>query len=418
MNSGIGSSGEEGAVFHIPQRCNAIAGDVLTDTGSGIYQMHTVCLIIHDISHVVNGIHGAGDHCGIHDRPAGPCGILLHIPFIEHGIAVSIHQRALKRDLQSLNVDLAACADVRIQLGGGGDGGGADVDSRNLAIGVDRCNGFIVGAPNHITVDGIPGQNRRAQEVTGALQQRNGIIKKQNAGNGVGGLSPRTLCGSQIRNQQRGQLIPQVIVLVILATDGINLIVVRVAIAIVCRDVVGSPAQKFSVGIILHGLDVARLNPNILNQQPGIVQGIQGKGINRAGVIGIAVEGAIGITGQGIAGNTQLTNHRNIAGELVYGNQQIIVSQAVDLTVSFVVGHIIDIAAQVFDDGYIRQIVLGHDMEVANICNSKNILVSNGAGVVNVIAGHIRRKSIKAADGVPAEGGPVVKVQIKGDHFR
>ncbi len=425
-------SGVNLTVLHIPQRdASVICANLLNGASSGIHQMHTpgIAVRIHDVELIVGGVLSSGGHAGIDGRAAGPSLIGLHIPLVEHGVTILILQGTCNGDVQRFHRDSAACADGGIQIRGRSNGSRAHIHTCDLALRIDSCNALISGRPSNSTVRGRPGLDSCTQGLGSTLEEGHGSIRQLNTADLISGICPITATASLHGNNQCSQFIPQIVVDSVLASC-------RVDLHIICatkrakHEAVGIPTQHTSVGVDFHRLNICAGDFTILhfdgfNQLRRSRNRIQRKAIDIASAIAIDIEGAIGITCQGIGGNADLINRLDLSSQLVDGNQ-VTAGNAINVTIGLVIRHVSNSNAHAADQRHIRQIVLRHNVQITGICRCQNHVVYDGSREERQIAEGINFQALNAGIkdtasiilSILIKCGPVVFIQIECDHLR
>ena len=415
VDNGSISGGEDGAVLHIPHgNAGVIASNFLDLAGSGVDLVHGSAAHGVDIDLVVQQVGGSGTNGAVEGSAGSPGAILFHVPAEELSLALFVLQDAVDGDSGSGDGHDAGCREVGIQVGGCGDGDLAGSDSGDNTVLIDSGDGIIGGGPGDGTVSCGPGSDDCGQSSGAAAQQGQGLGSDLDAGNLIGGVSP-VAAGGLVGDQQSAQLIGQVSGLGEGAVCHVDLDEVRV----ISLDQTGGgaesgPAQVAGVGIDLHSLHISRLIGEGSAQLHGCIQGIQSEGVDFTGAVLVGVEGAVGIAGQGVGVEGQFASQSDLTGQLVDGDQNS-TANGVDLAVNLVVSHVGDSAAQVADHSHIGQVFQRHDMQLAGIGSSEDIVVNDGTCVVSVVGRFVLASDVSSGSGDALEGGPEASAQVEGD---
>ena len=448
----------ENVIEQIPSRIIVGVGGILCGDPEGTADhMHTVCLSIGEqvaVGHIVNLAFpstqfggGAGDRIhtqhsfcrGIHAQQIAVCGfgcaqqhgiqrhagspgvILQHIPSEHHGIAVYIQQNTFQIDRQGVHSNGDGIAEVGIQLGGDGNGGGTRIQSGDQTVLIHIGDGGIFHRPDHAVIGNVPRQDGDAQSLGIASEQVHFILGQFQNQNFIGGVCPVAALAF-LGNHQRHQLMAHVIVESI--GIGFRMDFVEVAVIPVAPElffvIVAGPDHIAGIGVIFHSLSAHGGKGGIVfihhfHHEGRLCHGLQGEGINLAGAKLIAIEGAVGITGQGIDIHAHSAHFRDSTHHFVNGVEHggilVIVSHAVDLAIIGVVGHILEHNTQVADKDHIGQIPLGHDIQIAIVCAGEDIVVVNGSSIEHNAFGLAVDRQI-AVPGVEGKGSPVIIVLL------
>ena len=176
---GLGLGGVNQAVLHIPHGDFALEAGIGSQGLTGI-QVHLVDVeaAILQIDVAGAGVEGGGRHAlgGFEVHQLLPGGVVLHIPGVELGIAVGIHQRAHQGGVHGLDGDHAGGGGGGILDGGRRDGGSTLVDAGDDAALVDGGDSLIGGLPGHAIGLHAEGADLSVQSSSAALVHLDGLL--------------------------------------------------------------------------------------------------------------------------------------------------------------------------------------------------------------------------------------------------
>ena len=176
----IGLGGEDHAVLHIPHGDVALEAVVVGQGLAGIqvqYVQVEALAVLH-VDYAVAIVEGGGGNGlqGFKGNQLLPGGVVLHIPGVELGIAVGIHQRAHQGGVHGLDGDNALGRGIGILDGSGGDGGSTLVDAGDDAALVDGGDSLIGGLPGHAVGLHAEGADLSVQSSSAALVHLDGLL--------------------------------------------------------------------------------------------------------------------------------------------------------------------------------------------------------------------------------------------------
>ena len=176
---GLGLGGVNQAVLHIPHGDFALEAGIGSQGLTGI-QVHLVDVeaAILQIDVAGAGVEGGGRHAlgGFEVHQLLPGGVVLHIPGVELGIAVGIHQCAHQGGVHGLDGDHAGGGGGGILDGGRRDGGSTLVDAGDDAALVDGGDSLIGGLPGHAIGLHAEGADLSVQSSSAALVHLDGLL--------------------------------------------------------------------------------------------------------------------------------------------------------------------------------------------------------------------------------------------------
>ena len=176
---GLGLGGVNQAVLHIPHGDFALEAGIGSQGLTGI-QVHLVDVeaAILQIDVAGAGVEGGGRHAlgGFEVHQLLPGGVVLHIPGVELGIAVGIHQSAHQGGVHGLDGDNAGGGGGGILDGGRRDGGSTLVDAGDDAALVDGGDSLIGGLPGHAIGLHAEGADLSVQSSSAALVHLDGLL--------------------------------------------------------------------------------------------------------------------------------------------------------------------------------------------------------------------------------------------------
>ena len=177
---GLGLGGVSHAVLHIPHGDFAleagIGGQGLTGIQVQLVQVE-VLAVLH-VDYAVAIVEGSGGNGlqGFKGNQLLPGGVVLHIPGVELGIAVGIHQCAHQGGVHGLDGDHAGGGGGGILDGGRRDGGSTLVDAGDDAALVDGGDSLIGGLPGHAIGLHAEGADLSVQSSSAALVHLDGLL--------------------------------------------------------------------------------------------------------------------------------------------------------------------------------------------------------------------------------------------------
>ena len=177
---GLGLGGVSHAVLHIPH------GDFALEAGIGgqglagiqVQLVQVEVLAVLHVDYAVAIVEGGGGNGlqGFKGNQLLPGGVVLHIPGVELGIAVGIHQCAHQGGVHGLDGDHAGGGGGGILDGGRRDGGSTLVDAGDDAAGVDGGDSLIGGLPGHAVGLHAEGADLSVQSSSAALVHLDGLL--------------------------------------------------------------------------------------------------------------------------------------------------------------------------------------------------------------------------------------------------
>ena len=176
----IGLGGEDHAVLHIPHGNVALEAVVVGQGLAGIqvqYVQVEALAVLH-VDYAVAIVEGGGGNGlqGFKGNQLLPGGVVLHIPGVELGIAVGIHQCAHQGGVHGLDGDNAGGGGGGILDGGRRDGGSTLVDAGDDAALVDGGDSLIGGLPGHAIGLHAEGADLSVQGSGAALVHLDGLL--------------------------------------------------------------------------------------------------------------------------------------------------------------------------------------------------------------------------------------------------
>ena len=176
----IGLGGEDHAVLHIPHGDVALEAVVVGQGLAGIqvqYVQVEALAVLH-VDYAVAIVEGGGGNGlqGFKGNQLLPGGVVLHIPGVELGIAVGIHQCAHQGGVHGLDGDNAGGGGGGILDGGRRDGGSTLVDAGDDAALVDGGDSLIGGLPGHAIGLHAEGADLSVQSSSAALVHLDGLL--------------------------------------------------------------------------------------------------------------------------------------------------------------------------------------------------------------------------------------------------
>ena len=177
---GLGLGGEDHAVLHIPHGDVALEAVVVGQGLAGIqvqYVQVEALAVLH-VDYAVAIVEGGGGNGlqGFKGNQLLPGGVVLHIPGVELGIAVGIHQCAHQGGVHGLDGDNAGGGGGGILDGGRRDGGSTLVDAGDDAALVDGGDSLIGGLPGHAIGLHAEGADLSVQGSGAALVHLDGLL--------------------------------------------------------------------------------------------------------------------------------------------------------------------------------------------------------------------------------------------------
>ena len=424
--------GEVGIVGHIPHRN---AHGILSALQHGAISAHLVhcpliILIVHHIEDIQASGVGSGGHGLVQRSASGPAFAGGHIPVEEHRVTFGISGGAVDGHIQDLHIDSALRIEIGIQIRSGTDGSSASADTGDHALLVHGCDGLIGAAPGNGAVDGGPGHHIGSQLCAGATDDIHFVPVQLHANDLIGGICPAAADTGAIGDHQAGHFVPEVLIAGEFAGCGVDLVVVSKGDVRAHQNLaVGVPANHTGIGVVFHthiaggaahicaGDGIACGQEGIIHQQHGLIHGLQREGIDLAGAQLVAVEHTVSAAGQRIGVQANGADLGDLTGELVDGKQFVLIVDGINFTVRQTIGHIVHDLTHIGDEGGVRQVVLGHHVQVALVGRRKDKVLRDSGCVVDVICiCHTVGTHLVIVHKVLIEAAPVTVCQVVGHH--
>ena len=177
---GLGLGGVSHAVLHIPHGDFALEAGIGSQglTGIQVQLVQVEVLAVLHVDYAVAIVEGSGGNGlqGFKGNQLLPGGVVLHIPGVELGIAVGIHQCAHQGGVHGLDGDHAGGGGGGILDGGRRDGGSTLVDAGDDAALVDGGDSLIGGLPGHAIGLHAEGADLSVQSSSAALVHLDGLL--------------------------------------------------------------------------------------------------------------------------------------------------------------------------------------------------------------------------------------------------